>query len=194
MLNNKHNINTKIISIATTWLVAVLFLSCQDNNIDKIRSFTHPPGSPSLTAKNIELLYSDSAVIRFMLNAPQVKIYNDIDDPYKEFPEGFIITQFNRNNEVTSYIEATYGKYYEKKSLWEARQNVMAVTENNDTLLTDVLFWDEENDLIYSDQFVKFIQQENIITGIGFESDLQMQRWKIKNTVKGTVVVEVEEE
>jgi LPS export ABC transporter protein LptC len=179
-------------SIAIIGLVAVLFLSCQNNNIDKIRSFSHPPGSPSLVADNIEILFSDSAVIRFNLYAPELKIYSDIDEPYKEFPQGFIIKQFNENKEITSHIEASYGKYYENKSLWEARQNVVAVTEDNDTLKTDILFWDEEKDIIYSDQFVKFIQKEQIITGIGFESDLQMKKWFIKN-VKGTVIIEVEE-
>lgn len=179
-------------SIAIISLVAVLFSSCQNNNIDKIRSFSHPPGSPSLVADNIEILFSDSAVIRFKLNAPELKIFDDIAEPYKEFPQGFIIKQFNENKVITSHIEADYGKYYEKKSLWEARQNVVAVTEDNDTLKTDILFWDEEKDIIYSDQFVKFIQKEQIITGIGFESDLQMKKWFIKN-VKGTVIIEVEE-
>ncbi|MBN2263206.1 MAG: LPS export ABC transporter periplasmic protein LptC [Prolixibacteraceae bacterium] len=193
MLNKKKIKHIKSLSIATTWLVAVLFLSCQNNNIDKIRSFSHPPGSPSLVANDVELLFSDSAKINFMLNAPLVKIFDDVDDPYKEFPEGFVITQFNKNNDITSYIKADYGKYYEKKSIWEARQNVVAVTETNDSLLTDILFWDEEKNQIYSDQFVKFIQNEDIITGIGFESDLQMQRWKIKE-IKGTILVEVEEE
>jgi LPS export ABC transporter protein LptC len=193
VLNKKKIKHIKSLSIATTWLVAVLFLSCQNNNIDKIRSFSHPPGSPSLVANDVELLFSDSAKINFMLNAPLVKIFDDVDDPYKEFPEGFVITQFNKNNDITSYIKADYGKYYEKKSIWEARQNVVAVTETNDSLLTDILFWDEEKNQIYSDQFVKFIQNEDIITGIGFESDLQMQRWKIKE-IKGTILVEVEEE
>lgn len=193
MLNNKKIKHIKSLSIATTWLVAVLFLSCQDNNIDKIRSFSHPPGSPSLIANDVELLYSDSAKINFKLNAPLVKIFDDVDDPYKEFPDGFVITQFNKNKEITSYIEADYGKYYEKKSIWEARQNVIAVTETNDSLLTDILFWDEEKNKIYSDQFVKFIKNEDLITGIGFESDLQMQKWKIKE-IKGTILVEVEEE
>lgn len=193
MLNNKKIKNIKKLSIATNLLVAVLFLSCQNNNIDKIRSFSHPPGSPSLIANNIELIYSDSAKINFMLNAQLVKIFDNIDDPYKEFPEGFIIQQFNTNNEITSYIKADYGKYYEKKSIWEARQNVVAVTETNDSLLTDILFWNEEKNKIYSDQFVKFIKNEDIITGIGFESDLQMQKWKIKE-IKGTILVEVEED
>ena len=180
------------ISIATLSLVAVLFLSCQNNNIDKIKAFSHPPGSPEVIAENLEVLYSDSAVIRFKLTTPQLKIYEDEEVPYKEFPLGFKIEQYNANNEITSCIEALYGKQYEEKDLWEAKQNVVAVTKDNDTLKTELLYWDEKKDKIYSDQFVKFIRKEQIITGVGFESDLQMKKWKIIN-VKGTVVVEVEE-
>lgn len=176
----------------TILLVTVLFLSCKNNNIDKIRSFSHPKGAPEVIAENIEVLYSDSAVIRFILNAPKLKIFEDEEDPHKEFPEGFTIKQFNQNKKITSSIKADYGKHYEKKSLWELRQNVIAVTENNDTLLTDILFWDEEKDIIYSDQFVKFIKKEKIITGIGFESDLQMKKWHIKKP-RGTFLIEVEE-
>lgn len=170
----------------------MLFLSCQNNNIDKIKAFSHPPGSPEVVAENLEVLYSDSAVIRFKLTTPQLKIYEDEEVPYNEFPLGFKIEQYNAQNEITSCIEALYGKYYEEKELWEAKQNVVAVTKDNDTLKTELLYWDEKKDKIYSDQFVKFIRKEQIITGIGFESDLQMKNWKIIN-VKGTVVVEVEE-
>ena len=192
MLNLNNNTQKYFRSIATFILVAVLFLSCQNNNVDKIRSFSHPPGAPEITASKIEVLYSDSAVVRSRLTAPQVMVYQDEDEPYKEFPDGLQFEKFDGNHKTTSYIRADYGKNYEKKGLWELRQNVVAVTEDGDSLKTDVLFWDEKKDMIYSDQFVKFIQQEQIITGIGFESDLQMKNWRIKN-VKGTVVIEVDE-
>jgi LPS export ABC transporter protein LptC len=189
----KNNILTlKHKSIATIFMVAVLFLSCQQNEIQKIGEFSHPAGAPEIVADDIHILFSDSAVVRFTLTAPKLKIYEDEEDPHTEFPEGFIIEQFSPDNIRTAQIEADYGKHFEKKSLWEARQNVVAVTENNDTLKTDVLFWDEKKDIIYSDQFVKFIQQDQTITGIGFESDLQMQNWHIKN-VSGPITVEVEE-
>ena len=192
VLNNRKY-NKKIsLSIATLFWVAVLFLSCTNNNVDQIKSFNHPPGAPEVIANDIEILYSDSAVIRFKLNAPSLKIYEDEDEPFTEFPDGFQILQYNSNKDITSSIVASYGKNYEKKSLWELRQNVVAVTESGDTLKTELLFWDETKDLIYSDQFVKFIQKEKIITGTGFESDLQMKKWHIKK-VKGTVIVEVEE-
>lgn len=179
-------------SIASLFGVAMLFCSCNNNNVSQIREFSHPPGAPEVVSHNIEILYSDSAVIRFKLNAPLLKIYQDEDEPFTEFPEGFRITQYNSQEKVTSIISALYGKNYEKKSIWEARQNVVAVTELGDTLKTELLFWDEKKDIIYSDQFVKIIQKDRIITGTGFESDFQLKNWKIKEP-RGDFIVEVEE-
>lgn len=193
VLNSKKNYKKIVKSIATLLWVAVLFLSCtNNNNVSKISSFSHPPGSPNIIADNIEILKSDSAIVNTKLTAPKLVIYDNIDDPYTEFPNGFKYLQYNTNKEITSSIEASYGKHYDKKNLWEARQNVVAVTEMGDTLKTEVLYLNEEKNIIYSDQFVKFIQKEKIITGTGFESDLQMKNWFIKK-IKGEFEVEVEE-
>jgi LPS export ABC transporter protein LptC len=173
-------------------MVSFLVLSCQNKNIEQIKAFSHPPGSPELTAENLDLLYSDSTIVRFRLKCPKLLLFQDEEEPYKEFPNGFQIEQFDRNRKITSCIKASYGKYFEKKGLWEAKQNVIAVTEKGDTLKTELLYWDEKKEIIYSDQFVKIIQKEQIITGIGFESDLQMKKWKIIQP-KGTVIIEVDE-
>jgi len=173
-------------------LILVLFISCQSSDVETIKSFSHPPGAPEVIAENLQLLYSDSAIVRFRLECSKLLIYQDEEEPYNEFPQGFKIIQFDRNKKTISSITASYGKYYEKKELWEAKQNVVAITEKGDSLKTELLYWDEKKEMIYSDQFVKIIQKEQIITGIGFESDLQMKKWKIIKP-KGTVVIEVEE-
>lgn len=192
MQRNKLIFKNILKSIASLFGGAVLFLSCADNNVSQIEAFSHPAGAPEIVAENIEILYSDSAIIRFKLNAPILKIYEDEKEPFTEFPEGFKIEQYNSRKEITSIISASYGKNYEKKSLWEARQNVVAVTEVGDTLKTELLYWDENKDIIYTDQYVKIIQGEQVMTGDGLESDVQMKEYKIKNP-RGNVIVEVEE-
>jgi LPS export ABC transporter protein LptC len=190
-VSNNQNIKIFFKAIPIIPLIAVMFFSCQNKNIEQIKAFSHPPGSPEVIAENLDLLYSDSTIIRFRLKCPKLLIFQDEDEPYKEFPNGFQIEQYDRNKKITSSIKASYGKYYEKKELWEAKQNVIAITEKGDSLKTELLFWDEKKEIIYTDQFVKIIQKEQIITGIGFESDLQMKKWKIIKP-KGTVVIEVD--
>ena len=171
--------------------IAVLFSSCSNNNVSKL-TLNHPPGSPNIVADSIVAIQSDSAIIQNKLTAPRLLIYDDIPEPYTEFPDGFFFVQYNANQEIASSISASYGKHYDKKNLWEARQNVIAVSEAGDTLKTELLYYDEDKELIYSDQFVKFIQKDRIITGTGFESDLQMKNSSIKN-IQGDFEIEVEE-
>jgi LPS export ABC transporter protein LptC len=187
--NKNVKIFIKVVTIIP--LITLMLFSCQNKNIEQIKAFSHPPGSPEVIAENLDLLYSDSTIIRFRLKCPKLLIFQDEEEPYKEFPNGFQIEQYDRNRKITSSIEASYGKYYEKKELWEAKQNVVAVTEKGDSLKTELLYWDEKKEIIYTDQFVKIVQKEQIITGIGFESDLQMKKWKIIKP-KGTVVIEVD--
>jgi len=189
---SKEIIKKNTLSIATLIVVAVLFLSCKNNNIEQIAAFTHPPGAPEVIGDSIEILYSDSAVIRFKLYCPEVKIFQDEEPSFNEFPKGFRIEQYDSKKRVTSSIKASYGKYYEYKDLWEAKQNVIAVTEAGDSLLTELLYWDQKKEMIYSDQFVKIITKDKTFTGTGFESDLQMTSWRIIKP-KGTIFIEVEE-
>lgn len=183
----------KVKSIVTLIVVTVLFLSCRDNNLKTIKAFSHPPGAPEVVMDSMVLFHSDSAIVRFKLITPKLKVFEDENEPYTEFPDGFEIQQFNKQKEVTSNIYADYGIYYDNKGVWEARHNVVAITYAGDTLFTEELFWDEEKDIIYSEQFVKIINKEKTITGIGFESDLQMSEYFIKNVTNSHITIEVEE-
>jgi hypothetical protein len=53
------------------------------------------------------------------------------------------------------------------------------INENNEKLETELLFWDQEKDRIYTDRFVKITNEDVISQGIGFESDTHLTRRKI---------------
>ena len=132
-----------------------------------------------MVADTFQLIYSDSSIVRFRLTTPELLIFEDEKEPYKEFPKGMYVEKFNSKLEIVSSLKADYGKHYEKKDLYECKQNVVAVNEVGDTLKTNHLFWDEKNDRIYSEEYVEIIQKDRITYGTGFESDQQMKDWKI---------------
>ncbi|NQU84274.1 MAG: LPS export ABC transporter periplasmic protein LptC, partial [Mariniphaga sp.] len=97
------------------------------------------------------------------------------------------------NGEIISRITSDYAREYEKEQRWEAKNNVVAVNAQGDTLKTEFLIWEEKSEKIYSDKFVKIIRPDQIISGIGFEADQNLQNWKIKNP-KGTIYVTVNQD
>lgn len=171
---------------------AFLFFGCEKNNIEKIQAFTAPENLPQQEATNFETLFTDSGEVRFTLKAPKLLGFENDGDPFYEFPEGIELVKYDENQDIVSSITADYAKQYEKEDKWEAKNNVIATNLDGDTLKTEHLIWEEKNEKIYSDEYVKIIRPDQIITGIGFESDQAMENWKIKNP-KGTIFIEVDE-
>ena len=58
--------------------------------------------------------------------------------------------------------------------------NVVVLSDSGVTLFTDTLSWDNIREKVYSDDEVIFITEEqDTLYGIGFESDVELDNWKI---------------
>ncbi|MBC8005398.1 MAG: LPS export ABC transporter periplasmic protein LptC [Verrucomicrobia bacterium] len=172
-------------------LLAVSVLSCK-NDFENIKKFSNIAALPDLTAEGYEVLYSDSMVIRYKIQTPQMVIYNNQKDPYTEFPIGVIITQYDSKMNITSHITSRYAKYFEEDDRWEAKNDVVAINPKGDTLKTEYLVWDRKKGKIFSDQFVKIIQKDQVTTGTSFESNQDFSEYTFKN-LKGQMYIDVQE-
>ena len=47
---------------------------------------------------------------------------------------------------------------------------------------TEELFWNQKEDKVYSDRFIRIEQEDKIITGVGFESNQNMTRYTIRES------------
>jgi len=171
-------------------LLSVIMVSCE-NEISKVKTIVSTEEPPAITIEGVEMLASDSAVIRFKLQTPQLIYHKDEKDPYKEFPKGVTIVKYDAGMNVISSITAQYAKNFASDDRWEAKNNVIAVNYKGDTLKTEYLVWDTAKKKIYSDQFVKIIQKDQVFTGIGFESNQDFSSYHIKN-LKGNKYVNVD--
>jgi LPS export ABC transporter protein LptC len=172
-------------------LLPFMFISCE-NEVAKIKSLTTTEELPSVTASGYEMLFSDSSVIRFKMQTPELIRHDEEKEPYTEFPVGVKIEKYDSKMNIVSSITANYAKYFDRDQKWEAKNNVVAVNLTGDTLKTEYLVWDDKRKKIYSDQFVKFIRKDKTITGIGFESNQDFTEYKIKD-IKGILYVDVDQ-
>ncbi len=139
--------------------------------------------TPSVEAFNFETSYTDSGVVRYFLKTPRLLIFDQEKSPYKEFPEGFHLQQFDQNKKPISELSANYGKNFELEQKWLATGNVVMVNIKGDTLRSEELIYLIKEDKIYSEKFVNIKKGDQDITGSGgFESDSQMSKWAFKKT------------
>jgi len=168
---------------------AILFSGCE-SNIEQIKAFSSTENLPVLEAQNFQTLFTDSGQIRFSLKAPKLLRFETDGKDYIEFPEGMELIKYDANHHITSTLSANYAKQFIEDDRWEAKNNVIATNAQGDTLKTEHLIWDEKAEKIHTEEFVKIIRENQIITGIGFVSDPSIQNWKILKP-QGSIYVEV---
>ena len=147
---------------------------------------------PSLSARDVETMYSDSGKVTLLVRTPNIQQFSNDEQPYTLFPEGLTVLFYDKKTEPQASISAQYARYTEKDELWELRDSVVAVNTEGDILETELLFWSEPRESVWSDRFVRITGKDQIIMGTGFESDPRLSKWKIKN-VSATIYVENEQ-
>jgi LPS export ABC transporter protein LptC len=160
---------------------AILLFSCK-TDMEMVNAFADQERVPSVTAQNIEIVYTEVGQIKLKIIAPKTQYYQFAEEPYTEFPLGITVYTFNDSLGIETQLTAKFAVYYEKKKLWNARHNVVAMNRKGEILNTEQLFWDEEKKTIYSNDMVKITTTDGVIFGEGFDSDENFDNWVIKKT------------
>ncbi|MBP6967428.1 MAG: LPS export ABC transporter periplasmic protein LptC [Prolixibacteraceae bacterium] len=191
--SNSHNHTLRYLKIAALLCgAAILFSGCV-NDIEKIKAFNPSEILPVVYAEDFETTYSDSGMVRFYLKTPELKRFESDGTSFIEFPKGILLVKYNARREMISSISARYAKQFVREKRWEARNDVVAVNSKGDTLKTEHLVWDENAKKIYNDEYVKIISPDQVITGVGFESDASLENWRIRNP-RGNIYVKLNRE
>jgi len=149
--------------------------------MEKISSFTIDDTLPSESAKDIEMIYSDSGRVMIKLLTPVLNRYLT-EDPYVEFPEGLHLYFYDSLMNVKSELTANYGINWENKKTMEVKDDVVITNhEKNEVLNTEHVIWDQRIKKIYSDVFVKRTTPDGVLYGKGFDADESLKLWKLRN-------------
>ncbi len=148
---------------------------------------------PSSTGKNIETAFNDSGKIQLVMITPLLEQYDNAEEPYFEFKKGIEVLFHDGNPEPVGTVTAKYAKYIDSKRLWELRDSVVVINEENEKLETELLFWNQQKDLIYTERFVKFTTEDQVIQGTGFESDSRLTKREIRN-ISGVIYIDKAED
>ncbi len=133
---------------------------------------------PSLTVKDFNTVLADSGKIQLIMTSPLVEQYDKATPPYSEFRHGIKVVVYNGHKDPVARITSKYAKCTDN-NLWELRDSVVVINEQNEKLETEILFWNQEKDHIYTDRFVKMTSEDQVSQGIGFESDSHLNKRRI---------------
>lgn len=138
---------------------------------------------PVMEASDIELFYSDSAVVRIRLTADRQLDYESGD---REFPEGVYIEFFDQDEVKSSSIRANHGYFNKKENKYTATGDVVVRNyKSEEKLETEVLYWEPNKKEIHTDRYVEITSDDEVLMGEGLVSDESFSSYEILKP-KGT--------
>ena len=188
--NSKTHIS--IINITAAFFAAVMFVlfpSCSGKGKNLADAISENDTLPTMSSLGVTTLISDSGITRYKIITEEWIINDKKNPPYWAFEKGVYLEKFDTLFHIDASIKADTAYYYEKKKIWELRSNVQIQSQRGDKFETELLFWDEKKEKVYSDKFIRKSQEDKVITGYGFESDQNLTEYQIKNTT-GVFTVE----
>ena len=186
------NISRKICRTTTAFMVVVVLIllsSCKESTRGTVPSFECPDSIAIMSTYDVNTMISDSGHIRYNIKAEEWFVYSKRQPPYWAFEKGIYLEQYDTLMNIESTIKCDTAYYFNKTKLWKLIGNVNMTNPNNQRFYTDLLYWDQEEELIYSDAYIRVEQEDQITEGVGFSSNQDLSVWQIRNT-KGIYTVD----
>lgn len=186
MIRNRFLCKTNKQGITTIFAVVVMLLlftaSCGNDVKEVVKDKFDPETSFTLKTTDVSMLVSDSGITRYRATAKAWLMFDKAKEPYQYFPEGIYVEKFDSlfQPEATFMADTAYN--YRKKQQWKFIGNVKMKNLEGKKFETSLLYWDQEKEKVYSDQYIRIEEADKIITGIGFESNQDMTQYKIFNS------------
>jgi LPS export ABC transporter protein LptC len=170
----------------------VLSLSCAGDKKELAAAVENRDSMPVMRTINVETLISDSGVIRYRMKTKEWLIFDRLKPSRWSFEKGIYLEQFDSVHKVEASIKADTAYYYDKQRLWELRGHVDIHNRKGEKFNTELLFWNQSTEKVYSDKFIRIEQPDRIITGHGFDSNQQMTVYTIRE-MEGIFYVDEED-
>jgi LPS export ABC transporter protein LptC len=172
----------KIYFRACSFLLLLFFAACE-NDIAVVNSITSAMEKqlPLESGKNVEVLYSDSAVVRAKLTTPVMDRYTGKKN-FMEMPKGMLIIFYNNLGLEENRLKADYGIVHDNDKgpeKMEAKRHVLVINAKGDKLETEHLTWNANTKEIYTDEFVKITTKEEVIWGDGLKANQDFSKYEI---------------
>ena len=132
---------------------------------------------PSQESWNATVTFTDSGIVKAILKAGHISQYEGTKQTTMD--QGVHVDFFDEHGLHSSVLTSQAGKVDETTNNLEATGNVVVVSDSGIVVETEKLYWDNQRQLIHSDEFVKITSPKEKLQGHGFESDQSLKNYRI---------------
>ena len=150
--------------------------------------------TPVQVVDDMFIVQTKNGKTKMRAEAPRMEKYEKGDSlDYELFPEGFFVFGFDESGKLETEIvadNARHLKYDDGRESWEAFGNVVVKNLiNQEVMETDTLYWDQENEKIYTHCYVRMYSPDGFMQGYGMESDQRARSTILFNNFNNYAIV-----
>ena len=113
--------------------------------------------------------YTDSMKIKSLINAPTHKDFSNHPINYSEFVDGIKVTLFDEDRTTT--ITSDYAILYNRFRLIDFKGNVVIISSLGESLFSSQLFYDTENEWLFTEEKFQYSDKTNKINANRLDSN-----------------------
>ena len=179
-INIVYHKNASITIVLGAMVMLLLFSSCSGKKKELGDAIAERDSMAVMDTRGVTTLVSESGVTRYRINTEEWLVFDRKNPPYWAFEKGVYLEKFDSIFQVEASIKADTAYFFNKEELWKLMGNVHIQNLKGEQFDTELLYWDQRAQRIYSDEFIRIEQPDRIITGHGFESNQQMTVYTIR--------------
>lgn len=166
-----------------------LFLNCGGEEV-KLADMEEYSG-PAFESTGVEVLMSDSTVLKIKLTGDKQLQHKNGD---LEFPEGIKVVFYSKTGQAITEITALEGFKAAEENVYRARGDVLVrdLIEKK-TLSSEELYWNPEDQTIYTDKFVTIETTEELILAEGLKAPQDFSTYELINPKDSEFIIEEKE-
>ena len=149
--------------------------------------------TPVQIVNDMFIVQSENSQMQMRAEAPLMEKYENDSLKYELFPEGFFVYGYDEAGNLETKIvadNARHLKYDDGRETWEAFGNVVVNNIiNQEVMETDTLYWDQENEKMYTHCYVRLYSPDGFIQGYGMEADQRARDNKIFNQFNSYAII-----
>lgn len=168
--------------IKTIWYIGSVFmltaLNACTNDFNSIKKITDDPKSPNEVSVNLNIYYADSGYAKLNIFASHAETFLNPHITYLK--DSLKVDFYDEDGQITSTLTAKYGEVNHESGKMFVKDDVKLVNyADKRTLYTSILYWNQMDSTIYTDQQVRLVSPKGQAFGSSLKAKQDFTSYKI---------------
>ena len=160
------------------WSIVFIILSAACSDRSDEAQLAKGIDYPDQESWGVIIILTDSSIERARIQSGHLEKYNQ--EKYIMLDDKVKVDFFDKKQVHVAVLNSMRAEVDQKTNNMKAIGDVIAVSDSGITLYTDTLFWNAKKEQMSTEDSVMITTlDKDTLYGVGFESDSDLQNWKI---------------